>query len=348
MTFPWHDGSDFSPVLNPLDEPSNTPLDPTVFSALEDAELTDDEIDQLLNGDLTPLGLTSALWSKKDRDEDVKFIAKPIPASSTLLDLFGKSPGKIGNIVGVTKNGKTRLRMGHGTSSYIEELKDGEWRKKAKVHLVSYPDSPEGKKMQLMEPESPTHAEWSKPSRDSHIAARFDDTASNDTVSATTLTNTSSDLTTQERDRLEAYRNVGYSGINQGLRLHPEKYAARMDNGIDTVMDRSSLQRDVVTHRGIKKGASVFGSAWSPEPGSLIGLEYVDHGYSSTSTSKEISRQFADEETGAIVNILSPKGTNAVSFDSEGEILLDRSLKFRIIDDYMADGIRNLDVEVVK
>jgi 2'-5' RNA ligase len=75
MTFPWHDGSDISPVMNPLEQPSNTPLDPdaviphsaseptNVASDDEDDEsgLSDDEVEMLLNGDLTPLGLTAAV-----------------------------------------------------------------------------------------------------------------------------------------------------------------------------------------------------------------------------------------------------------------------------------------------
>jgi len=73
MTFPWSDGSDiaFAPVgtaktqVCMLDSEVEAGGDPTLPNDApeeddDESELTDEEVDQLLNGDFTPLGLTAA------------------------------------------------------------------------------------------------------------------------------------------------------------------------------------------------------------------------------------------------------------------------------------------------
>jgi 2'-5' RNA ligase len=91
MLFPWHDGSDFDPVINPLDQPSNTPLNPSaiIIAPLEDAELTDDEVEQLLSGDYTPLGLTAATQAiVADSSEHTEAMIALLPTQSDMDRLY--------------------------------------------------------------------------------------------------------------------------------------------------------------------------------------------------------------------------------------------------------------------
>src|SRR5690348_11253679 len=55
MTFPWSDGSDIAFMPDPVDAPGNEPL-----GDASARDLTDDEVNSVLNGDYSPLGLTAA------------------------------------------------------------------------------------------------------------------------------------------------------------------------------------------------------------------------------------------------------------------------------------------------
>jgi hypothetical protein len=177
---------------------------------------------------------------------------------------------------------------------------------------------------------------------------------------------------------LATYASHQYTLINNALR-----YAKTSDKGvsglkpdlrnvineIDDEMSKSTLKDDIVVYRGIKTPENAFGAAWNDQPGSMVGVEYRDPHYSSTSASANIAMDFSEiirskyeqdrkgrisgvkrtRTSGVQLRILALKGSHAVglALHGEGEVLLPRDTHFRIVGDHVVDGDRLLDVEVV-
>lgn len=128
--------------------------------------------------------------------------------------------------------------------------------------------------------------------------------------------------------------------------------AAPVVEGMDAAFaDAPTLSKDAVVARGVSRVNVTFGGA---EP--AVGMEWVDHGFVSTSASPRALRQFTGADFGANglqMRILVPKGTKAISsrdlLAGEQEVILPRGLKFRVVRDNGLDfdGIRQLDVEVL-
>jgi hypothetical protein len=154
----------------------------------------------------------------------------------------------------------------------------------------------------------------------------------------------------------------------------PADVTGRVD-AIDKAMAVSPLPGDVVVHRGIKDGARTFGDTWygefaegtfeeqdakwprwqAGERPDLTGMVWEDLAYSHTTVKPDIldyhARKIADLDPVAM-KILVPKGTRAVQMsgmDLEGELMLERGLRFRVVKDHGADenGVRQWDVEVI-
>ncbi len=126
---------------------------------------------------------------------------------------------------------------------------------------------------------------------------------------------------------------------------------------MDAAFARSELEEDVVVLRGFTDPARVFGDAWSPT-GSMVGVEYTDPAYSSTTTNPAIAREFAEAggngSNAVVARVLVPRGTRAMAmgaaseYDDEDEVLLDRGMRYRIVADHgFQNGARHLDLEVV-
>ncbi|HZN76016.1 MAG TPA: ADP-ribosyltransferase [Micromonosporaceae bacterium] len=154
---------------------------------------------------------------------------------------------------------------------------------------------------------------------------------------------------------------------------------------IDKTMSVSPLASDVGVQRVIRHGAQVFGrdvwyggiidfnekdfdvqdQQWERWDGGerpdLTGLQWVDHGFQSTSARLGAAQVFgrrwpelnnkSDGEP-VVLNILVPKGTNGIQLselEHEAEILLDRGLVMEVAADHGVgeDGFRRLDVRVV-
>lgn len=164
------------------------------------------------------------------------------------------------------------------------------------------------------------------------------------------------------------YANNGYQKTNQLLRASedlpttrpslsdPSRRAYDVVTGVDAAMKSSKLTDDVVVYRGIANPRDTFGNAWESMQESATGYSFTDNGYASTTVSEGVARQFAGNGAGIRMNILVPRGTSAVGITQpagtplagERELLLNRGLTYRILNDYEdASGVRTFDVEVV-
>lgn len=173
------------------------------------------------------------------------------------------------------------------------------------------------------------------------------------------------------RSAISDYSGNGYENINWALResggdddaipdtrpgkpgIYTGSRAKNGIKGIDAAMKASPLENDVLVYRGIADPAKTFGSAWRAD-GDNTGLSFVDNAYASTTANKNVAGTFAGYGTGVKMNILVPKGTNAIGIEQtrgsglahEEEMLLDRQLTYNIIRDYEEKGVRTVDVEV--
>lgn len=134
-----------------------------------------------------------------------------------------------------------------------------------------------------------------------------------------------------------------------------EQNVRRTVANADIVMDNSKLRDDVIVYRGFRSTSS-FGDAWKPD-GDNSGLTWTEHSFLST-TNDEAFLEANYLPRGSIKMRMSvPKGTGGVYIENAGsdfgqaqpELLLQRGLRFRIVNDHgVEDGIRTIDVEVVK
>lgn len=160
-----------------------------------------------------------------------------------------------------------------------------------------------------------------------------------------------------------AYQGPAFSFINSGLR-DPNTHESTLANadmgpvisGVDSAMKLSKTTNDIVAYRGIRRPSVMFAEVWN-EAGDNSGLEWVDDGYMSTTTDKNVTDKFIGfvGPDSVIMRMLIPKGTRALAPDldpinsDEKEIVVDRGQRARIVRDYRdpATNQRMLDVEVV-
>lgn len=160
---------------------------------------------------------------------------------------------------------------------------------------------------------------------------------------------------------LVAYRNNDYEAINRQLRSGTTGPAhGHLIEQMDAALEGSRLTDDVVVFRGIGDGRVAFGDRID---GDLTGVSWTERAFVSTSVDEEIAREFAfDANPGAghvLLRLVVPEGTGAVRLSgirlsaitedvAEGELLLQRGLRMRVVKDYgVVDGVRRLDVEVL-
>ena len=157
-------------------------------------------------------------------------------------------------------------------------------------------------------------------------------------------------------DAVDAYRGLGYQGVNAYLRSGEQVRGAKtIIAGVDRAMDLSPLPTPIRLYRGVGSGETTFGprAGW---PADLTGFEWTDLGYPSTSASREIAARGG----GAIqLRFVAPQGTKAIKLSEfEQEVLLQRGLRFRVVRDNgpedFVDGFgktfhadRVLDVEII-
>jgi hypothetical protein len=137
---------------------------------------------------------------------------------------------------------------------------------------------------------------------------------------------------------LERYRGKAFTEINRELRSgKPSAKTSATAEQIDRVMADSKLTDDVETYRGIGDVEAVFGPAAKKK---LVGAEWQDDSYQSTTADPDVAERFMVGEQGrrgaAIIKMRVPKGTGAVQLSDgryEAEMLLQRGLRMRVVSD---------------
>jgi len=152
--------------------------------------------------------------------------------------------------------------------------------------------------------------------------------------------------------------------INDGLRASdgdPSKIADPETRAtiatLDEIMASSHVEDDIITERGIGDLGAMFGDVAN---GDMTGVEYVDHGFVSTTAEpgrvERLATEFQNGGVGswaqpAKMRILTPRGTPAMApLERIYEVTLDRGLRYQIVADHGVDehGVRQLDVRVVR
>lgn len=180
-------------------------------------------------------------------------------------------------------------------------------------------------------------------------------------------------MTSTQRGHVNTYETGAYQYINEGMRAGkgktsrikgaPGSHSTRFDSTenvqrsaetMKALMQESKLRELIMVHRGIVDPRKVFGRHWNDK--SVIGLTWTDHGFVSTTPDVENAREYAHAHDGVMMNIHAPTGVGALLLESHSggdggkrkyEVVLDHSLKYRVIGDSIVDGIRTLDVEVL-
>mgnify|MGYP003576227597 CR=1 FL=1 len=255
----------------------------------------------------------------------------------------------------MTKKGDKRIVMGPGWSGILETRdKDGTWRQTAvdKWHFDMIDNLQGGAEFYVPKRQEnrrlPQVKRRSTPSQaDPETLERFANAATDQGVLAQARDVDSFSGATHRA--LINYRSEGYKRINR--QLHD---GGDGDAGIDDAMSQTQLDGDAVVWRGGRNGAKRFASAWQLGEGSMIGVEYRDLAYASTSVDPSIALAFAGvNDEGFLIKILAPRGTRGVILTSsnmtngEDELLLDRGLTYRIVGDHIEHGVRTFDVEVI-
>lgn len=146
-----------------------------------------------------------------------------------------------------------------------------------------------------------------------------------------------------EKTALSAYTGSAYQTINGGLRsygLDPNELSdstLKRIMALDQIFQKAEpLSESIGVVRGVSNSDQLFGPV-----GSKVGKTFHDAGYVSTTT-KIKGVGFGEESNqGAQLEITLPPGTKAVRpnghgvyGDSEGEVLLPRGSRFKVVDDY--------------
>jgi len=161
-------------------------------------------------------------------------------------------------------------------------------------------------------------------------------------------------------DSVRAYTKGSDATINSHLRSGPSSdpsVAAQAQGHIDRLDEafakQAPLSSDLTSYRGVSHVEQLFGKV-----GERVGSEFVDHGFSSTTTNPEIARSFgAQHQGGALLRVTTKAGTRVLNpagaggfGRSEREIMMPRGSSYRVKADRMVrlhDGTlqRQIDLE---
>ena len=143
-------------------------------------------------------------------------------------------------------------------------------------------------------------------------------------------------LTSKEAKAVDLYKSNKALGLNAYLRGQPAGISNPVKNSIgvlDEIIDRSPISEDTSVFRGVGTLKEMFGV---DNPDDLIGKEFEDKGFISTTTNVKTAALFARDDGSSaspvrnIVSIGLPKGSKALAFEDESELVLPRGSKFKI------------------
>ena len=125
---------------------------------------------------------------------------------------------------------------------------------------------------------------------------------------------------------------------------------SRQASDIQTTMDHSRLQEDIVVYRGIRHPETTFTGMGGRYGDDMTGVTLTEKGFLSTSTKRKVAVDFADQPGGGgvLMEIRMPAGTGAVRLQGvgESEVLGQSGLQLTVVEDRgFVDGQRHLVVE---
>lgn len=164
-------------------------------------------------------------------------------------------------------------------------------------------------------------------------------------------------LSPEEYKAILDYQGEYYKGINGALRSgkEPGKPTAKRIAGLDSAVKKGVIEQDTNLYRAFHFPGQ--------DPKSLVGKEFTDKGFVSTSEKTTLPGRMASSQKGAIfARIKTPAGTNVAYIHKanngqstskygrvpEFEVLLGRGSKFRVVKaSQNKDGVWNMDLELV-
>jgi len=178
----------------------------------------------------------------------------------------------------------------------------------------------------------------------------------------------------EAKNALGNYKGSGYIDMNDELRQIKGDFSKWPSynthtlgqvRAADVAFERSALTDPVVTLRGFGTPEKVWPGIWNGGKTDLTGMEWIEHGYSSTTTNPGTANSFANVQypnpigehqiahagNRVVMQIFTPKGIKGIKLSGpefEYEMVLERGLKYRVIADHgVVDGARRIDVEVI-
>lgn len=152
-------------------------------------------------------------------------------------------------------------------------------------------------------------------------------------------------LSAEDKEAIAYYTSPEYAALNKSLRGDKplSEQSQRIVDNLDRLMSESHLAEDVTLFRGVR-GKKVREQLDALLPGDTI----TDHGFVSTSVSKDVASSQADQGQKSTMVIRAPKGGNAVfpgehsynakefnegggKYDDAFEVMLPRKSQFKFI-----------------
>lgn len=147
----------------------------------------------------------------------------------------------------------------------------------------------------------------------------------------------------QETEALTAYKGFGFSSINQTVRANPSALSnegRQVVNTLDILTHAGVVEKDFTVHRGFRHPSLEGG-------GSLVGKEFTESGFASTSLNPYVPEEFARTAKDFTSEIRLKKGSKGFLLashetwrqgDKESEFILPRGTKFRVLEEHAAES----------
>lgn len=146
-------------------------------------------------------------------------------------------------------------------------------------------------------------------------------------------------LTNKEEDAILTYTTSKHLSINGGLRKgNLSKEDAATVEQLDSALSKSRLKKETTLYENQKlyRAASIPEVNAALNSGKAVGFEFTEKGYSSTTTNKDIARNFQRDPNSRLFTIKAKPGTKAASvselsnLSGEDEVLIGRGTKYRV------------------